>query len=103
VPTFLNHIANHIVLSDVAPQMDAHCLFAVEQSVRHTSYLAQHDVCNGPSIRVLLQRADIEADRLLDDVVLAVGDEEGPVREMDHGRHDDYACEEGGVVEQLAR
>lgn len=99
--TVLDDIADDIVLVDVAPQMDAHGFLAVEQRVRYATDLAEDDAGDGPGVGVLLQGADIEADGLLDDVVLAVGDEEGPVREVDHGGHDDDACEEGGVVEEL--
>jgi len=79
--------------------MDAHGLFAVEQRVRHAPDLAQHDVGNRPCVGVLLQRADVQPDRLLDDVVLAVGDQEGPVRQVHDRRHDHDTCEEGGVVD----
>jgi hypothetical protein len=50
----------------------------------------------------LLQCPDVQADGLLDDVVLAVGHEEGPVGQVHDGRHDDDAREKGGVVEELA-
>lgn len=77
--SFLNHVADHVVVRNVAPQVDAHGLLAVEQRVCHAADLAEHDVRNRPRVRVLLQRAHVQADRLLDDVVLAVGDEERPV------------------------
>jgi hypothetical protein len=98
----LNHIPNNIVLVDVTPQMDAHRLLAVEQRVRNAPYLTQHHIRNRPCVAVLLQRPDVQPDRLLDDVILAVGDEEGPVGQVHNGRHDYHACEEGGVVEELA-
>jgi hypothetical protein len=100
--SFLDNIANDIVLVDIAPQMDAHCLLTVEQRVCNTADLAEDDVGNGPRVGVLLQCANVEANRLLDDVVLAVRNEERPVGEMNYRRHDDDACEEWRVVEQLA-
>lgn len=78
--------------------MDAHGLLAVEQRVRDAAHLAQDHIRNGPGIAVGLQRADVEADRLLDDIVVAVRDEEGPIRQVDDAGHDDDAGEEGGVV-----
>ena len=89
--TFLDNIPNHIALGDVAPQMDAHGLLAVEERVRDAAHLAEHDAGDGPGVAVLLQGADVETDGLLDDVVLAVGDQEGPVRQVHDGRHDDHA------------
>jgi hypothetical protein len=47
----------------------------------------------------LLQSTDVQADRLLDDVILAVRDEERPVGQVHDGRHDDDACEKGCVLE----
>lgn len=82
--------------------MYAHGFLAVEQRVRDTPDLAEHHVRNGPGIAVLLECADVETDGLLDDVVLAVGDEERPVGEVDDRGHDYDAGEEGGVVEELA-
>jgi hypothetical protein len=100
--TLLNDIPDDIVLIDITPQVYTHRLLTIKERVRHTSHLTQHYIRYRPRIAVLLQRADVEPDRLLDDVVLAVGDEEGPVREMHDGRHYDDACEKGSVVEELA-
>lgn len=101
IAALLDDIADHVVLVDVAPEMDAHCLFAIEEGVGYAADLAEDDLGNGPCVGVLLQGADVEADGLLDDVVLAVGDEEGPVGQVDDGRHDDDAGEEGCVMEEL--
>ena len=83
--------------------MDTHRLLAVEERVRYATYLPQHHMCDRPGIGVLLQSPDVQSNGLLDDVVLAVGDEERPVGEVHDGRHDHYAREEGRVVQQLPR
>lgn len=59
--------------------MNTHGLLAVEQRMRHSSHLTEDHTRNWPRPAHLLQHADIHSDVLLDDVVLAVGDEEGPV------------------------
>jgi hypothetical protein len=76
VSTLFNNVADDVMLIDVAPQMDAHGLLAVEQRVGNATDLAEDHVRNGPCVRVLLKCANVEADRLLDNVVLAVWNEE---------------------------
>lgn len=98
---FLDNVPDHVALRDVAPQMDAHGLLAIEQRMRHAAHLAEHHAGDGPGVAVLLQGAHVEADGLLDDVVLAVGDQEGPVGKVHDGGHDHHAREEGRVVQQL--
>lgn len=100
--TLLDYVADHIVLVDVAPEMNTHRLLTVEKRVRHTSHLAQHNICDGPCVGVLLEGSNIQSNGLFDDVVLAVRNQEGPVREMNDGGHDDNTCEERCVVLQLA-
>ena len=73
---------DHIVLVDVAPEMDVHSLFAIEQRMRYTADLAQDDMGDWPCVGVLLESAYVEADGLFNDVVLTVRDKEGPVREV---------------------
>lgn len=91
---FLNHAADDIVISNRAPQMDAHRLLRIEHDTRHAAYLAQDGVGNGPPCGETLQGARVETDQGLDLFVLTVWDEEGPIGEMDDGRYDDHACEE---------
>jgi hypothetical protein len=74
VTPLLNHVPYNIVLIDITPQMDAHRLLTVEQRVRYTPYLPQDYTRNGPCVAVLLQCPDVQADGLLNDVVLAIGD-----------------------------
>lgn len=100
--TRLDDFPDDIVVRNVVPQVNAHGLLAVEQSMCDATDLAEHHVGDVPRVGVLLEGAYVEADRLLDDVVLAVGYEEGPVRKVDDGRHDDDAREEGSVVDELA-
>jgi hypothetical protein len=97
---FLDNAPDNIVLLQITPQMYTHSLFTIEERVRNASDLAEHHIGNRPGIAVLLEGADVEADALFDDVVLAVGDEERPVREVNNRGHDDDAREEGGVVKQ---
>ena len=60
--TFLDNIPNHIALGDIAPQMDAHGLLAVEQRVRDAApppaavpfTLAQNVDQLQPDMRVIL-------------------------------------------------
>ena len=95
----LDDLADHVVGRNVVPKVDAHGLLAVEQRVCYAAHLPEDHVRNVPGVAVLLESADVEPDGLLDDVVLAVGHEEGPVREVHDGRHDDHAREEGRVVD----
>lgn len=97
---FLDDIPNNIVLIDIGPQVNTHSFLAVEQLIRHTAYLAENYTSNGPCITVLLQGADIEANRLFDDVVLAIRDQKRPIRQVHHRRHDDDTREEWRVVQQ---
>ena len=80
--------------------MDTHGFLTVEEGMRDTSHLSQHNACDRPRTAHLLQNTDVHADALLNDVVLAVWYQERPVRQMDDGRHDDDAGPEGTVVEQ---
>jgi hypothetical protein len=97
--SLLNDISDNIMVIDITPQMYTHRLFTVEQRVRYTPYLPEDYIRYRPRITVLLQGSDVETDGLLNDVVLAVGNKERPVREMHDARHDHHACEEGCVVE----
>ena len=70
--------------------------------MRHAPHLSEHHISNRPRIAILLQRADIEAYRLFNDVVLAVWNEKGPVRKMDDARHYHDAGEKGGMLYQVS-
>jgi len=91
------------MLVDVAPQMNTHRLFAVEQFIRYTPYLTKDDFSNGPGITVLLQRADIQTNRLLDDIVLAIRHKKRPIRQVHYRRHNHDTGEEWCVVLQRSR
>lgn len=69
--------------------------------MRHAPHLSEHHISNRPRITILLQRADIEAYRLFNDVVLAVWNEKGPVRKMDNRRHYHDAGEKGSMLYQV--
>jgi hypothetical protein len=69
--------------------------------MRHAPHLSEHHISNRPRIAILLQGANIEAYRLFNDVVLAIWNEERPVRKMDDARHYHDAGEKGSMLYQV--